>query len=371
MERIGVIFGGPSPEHDISILTGLQACLALRKEGREAQGIYWTKSGTFHLVDSQLSPASFLQGPPPKSAPIALRTGEAGGFYSLGGSAFAKAKLIELDVIVNCCHGGPGEDGSLQGSFDLAHLRYTGPTARGAALGMDKLAFEGAIRATGVPTLKRVLLTPSLESPGFDGPYIVKPRFGGSSIGIDVVGDFETAKMRLAANVHLRAGAVLEPYRPDLFDLQVAGRTWPTLTWSALEKPLRSGVGSDILSYGEKYIPGEGMATAPRELPAVVPEDLRERVLRYADTVAEVLGVRGCFRIDFLASESGELYVNEINTIPGSLAHYLWIEPKISLGRQLLGLVEEAREVSSSIPLTAGADGSALRSAGSVAAKLA
>lgn len=371
MERIGVIFGGPSPEHDISILTGLQACLALRREGRDVQGIFWSKTGAFFLVDPELPPTSFVQGPPPKSTSLLLHSGEDGGFYSSGGSAFAKAKRINIDVVVNCCHGGPGEDGSLQGALDLARLRYTGPTVRGAALGMDKLAFEGAMRAQGVPTLRRVLLTTSLEDPGFEGPYIVKPRFGGSSIGIDVVGDLETAKMRLSSNVHLRAGAVLEPYRPDLFDLQIAGRTWPTLSWSALERPLRSSSGTDILTYGEKYIAGEGMAAAPRELPALVDDALREAVLRHSTTVAAVLSVRGCFRIDFLASSDGEIYVNEINTIPGSLAHYLWIEPKVSLGKQLVGLIDEALDDATSIALTAGADGSVLRSAGSVAAKLA
>ena len=108
------------------------------------------------------------------------------------------------------------------------------------------------------------------RSVGFDGPYIVKPRFGGSSIGIDVVADLAVARARLGANTHLATGAVLEPYRPDLHDLQIAVRTLARARQlSAIERPLRSaGASGEILGYADKYVGGEGMASAPRELPA-------------------------------------------------------------------------------------------------------
>ena len=109
---------------------------------------------------------------------------------------------------------------------------------------------------------------------GFAGPYILKPRFGGSSIGVDVVEDLTTAVARLDANPHLRRGAVLEPYRSDLFDLNVAVRTWPDLSLSAIERPIRSDDSAEILGYSDKYVGGEGMASAPRELPAQLSEVL-------------------------------------------------------------------------------------------------
>ncbi len=159
---------------------------------------------------------------------------------------------------------------------------------------MDKLAFAGAAQAAGLPVLPRVLLRRAGTGPGHDGrdgsdgsdgvgfpgPYIVKPRFGGSSIGVEVVADLDTARARLEANAHLRAGAVVEPYRDDLFDLNVAVRTWPHTELSAIERPLRSTAAAEILGYADKYVGGEGMASAPRQLPADLAAARRRRPAR-------------------------------------------------------------------------------------------
>jgi len=271
--------------------------------------------------------------------------------------------------VVNCCHGGPGEDGSLQAAFDLAGIRYTGPSASGAALGMDKLAFSGVVSAAGLRSLERVDLRPDTEV-AFPGPYIVKPRFGGSSIGVEIVEDLDTARARLEASVHLRRGAVLEPFRLDLYDLNVAARSWPELSISAIERPLKTSSGSEILGYADKYAGGEGMASAPRELPAELSPALREELRHAAFLVARLAQVRGVARIDFL-SDGQSLFVNEINTIPGSLARYLWVEPPVAFGALLADLVEEARCRPAVRYSAMGADGAVLRGAGAIAAKLA
>ena len=138
----------------------------------------------------------------------------------------------------------------------------------GAALGMDKLAFGALMVEAGLPVLPRLPLDEDTEEPGFPPPFILKPRFGGSSIGIEVVADFPTARARLGANIHLGRGAVLEPYHEELFDLQLAARTWPSLQLSAIERPLRTRSGGEILGYQDKYVGSEGMTSAPRELPA-------------------------------------------------------------------------------------------------------
>jgi D-alanine-D-alanine ligase len=109
----------------------------------------------------------------------------------------------------------------------------------GAALGMDKLAFGALVIYAGMPALPRVPLSEDGEEPGFAPPYILKPRFGGSSIGIEVVSDFDTARARLKANSHLRRGAILEPYEAEMFDLQLAIRSWPELQLSAIERRRR------------------------------------------------------------------------------------------------------------------------------------
>ena len=178
------------------------------------------------------------------------------------------------------------------------------------------------------------------------------------------------AKARLGSNPHLAQGAVLEPYRADLADLQVAVRTYPDLELSAIERPLRSGATGEILGYTDKYVGGAGMASAPRELPAIVSTEQGATIRSLAGRVAEAVGVRGVARIDFLANES-EIVVNEINTIPGSLARYLFIEPLVPFSQLLDDLVAEATARPTRRYSAAGADGLVLRGAATIAAKLA
>ena len=142
------------------------------------------------------------------------------------------------------------------------------------------------------------------------------------------------------------------------------------MTLSAIEKPLRRSTGAEILDYRDKYVGGEGMVSAPRELPAQLPEATATRIREIAHTLARVVGVRGVARIDFLANDT-ELYVNEINTIPGSLSKHLFVEPPLGFSDILQRLVREARERPAHRYSSAGADGVVLRSAGSIAAKLA
>ncbi len=369
MVTSGVIYGGPSPEHDVSILTGLQALRELRRTEFDALGIYWSKTGAFWNVAPDVEAEDFLDGLPKGSSALTLRTGDDGGFFASGGR-LGRDRRIDLDVVVLATHGGPGEDGTLQAALDLARIAYTGPTVAGAALGMDKWSFGAVVAAAGLPTLPRALVTETTSTLAFAGPYILKPRYGGSSIGIDVVGDLETARARLRTNVHFARGCVSEPFRSDLVDLQVAIRTYPTLHLSAIERPIRRASGAEILDYRDKYVGGEGMVSAPREIPATLAPSVAERIVDVARAVADVASVRGVARIDFLANDD-ELYLNEINTIPGSLAKHLFVDPPLAFGQLLADLIAEARERPAHRYSAAGADGLVLRSAGSIAAKLA
>ncbi len=259
---VAVVFGGPSPEHDVSILTGLQVSRTLVGTGRSVIGLYWSKTGDWFRVPAELEAADFVDGVPRKADPLRLLTGSDGGFMEAGGR-LGKTKTLALGVAVICCHGGPGEDGSLQAALDLAGVRYTGPGVAAAALGMDKLAFAGLVGGAGFPVLPRVLLDPTTTELGFGGPYIVKPRYGGSSLGIETVADLATAVARLGANPHLRQGAVVEPYRADLFDLNIAVRLWPEPSLSAIEKPLKSSAGAEILNYSDKYVGSRPPSSRP------------------------------------------------------------------------------------------------------------
>jgi D-alanine-D-alanine ligase len=366
---IGVVFGGPTPEHDISILTGLLALRELERAGRDVVGLYWTKTGDFVRVPAGVEANAFVHGVPAGSEPLELRGGAQGGFVQPAGR-FGKEKPLPLEAAVLATHGGPGEDGTLQGLLDAAGVAYTGPSVAGAALGMDKWAFGSVVAALGLPTLPRILFTATTTSIPFDGPYIAKPRFGGSSIGIDVVQDVATLQARFRTNPHFARGCVVEPYRQDLTDVQIAVRTFPTVALSAIERPIRRSATVEILDYRDKYVGGEGMVSAPREIPAVLPAGQAEVIREAALTLVAAASVRGVARLDFLANDH-EVYVNEINTIPGSLSKHLFIDPPLAFLQLLDDLVAEARTFPSHHYSTAGADGVVLQSAGAIAAKLA
>jgi D-alanine-D-alanine ligase len=366
MSRPAVCFGSPSPEHDISVLTGLQAAHALADAGNDVAALYWSKTGDWFEVPATIEAAEFADGLPRSAEPVLLLTGAQGGFAKEG----RRGKRVPLDIsaVVNCCHGVPGEDGTLQAMFDLAGVRYTGPSQWGAAIGMDKLAFAGTMAAAGVPTLPLWLLTDELQVDE-PGPYIVKPRFGGSSIGIEIAEDLDTAKALARTQPLLREGAVVQRYLTEATDLNISVRTWPELALSSIEKPLRAGDG--IYSYADKYLGGsEGMASAPRELPAELPTAVEADLRSMAARVSELAMVRSVARIDFLWADDG-LWVNEINTIPGSLSWYFWAQEGVPFARLLAEMLQEALDGPTRRFRTDGADGTALRSVGAIASKLA
>ncbi len=156
----------------------------------------------------------------------------------------------------------------------------------------------------------------------------------------------------------------------DLFDLNVGVRRWPTLAMSAIERPLKSNASTEILNYADKYVGGEGMVSAPRELPAALDAKLSDALRAMAAEVARLTDVRGIARIDFL-SDGDALFVNEINTVPGSLARYLWVDPPVPFIELLDAAIDEALARPAIIYSAAGADGTVLRGAGAIAAKLA
>ena len=370
MSKLAVIFGGPSPEHDISILTGLQAARELTQAGNDVTCLYWTKTGDWYSVSPNLEGKDFLEGLPRNAEPLQFVAVPGGGFASAKKGLFGKAAPLEIETAVVCCHGGPGEDGSLQAALDLAGVSYTGPSVAGAALGMDKLAFGGVISAAGLPSLPRVAVDVNTQSLQFDGPYILKPRFGGSSIGIEVVDSLDTAKALIRSSPHLRAGAVIEPYKPNSIDLNIAVRMFPQFHYSAIEKPTRNkNAGNQILGYADKYIGGEGMVSAPRELPADIKPELTDAIRAMAFDIANLVGLRGVQRIDFLADDE-QLFINEINTIPGSLSKHLFVEPVVPFVKLLQDMINEATARPATHWTAAGADGTALRTAGNIAGKL-
>ena len=366
-----VVFGGPSPEHEISILTGLQAERVLTDGGDTVHPIYWAPSGEWFLVPNGTEAKDYLEGAPKSAKSLEVRLAPEAGFVSkksFGGGA------LDIDAALLCFHGGTGEGGGAAALFDAMGIPATGSTLFAGAVGMDKLAFAGLMEVAGIPTLARRAVSPESE-PGFAGPYIVKPRFGGSSIGIEIAEDLPSARALAVNSPHLKNGAVLEPYLPNLVDLNMGFRTFPTLELTDLEKPLRGGDTAGLYSYAEKYLAGgagsdAGLTSAPREFPANYPTAIHTRAAELARAVAEVTRLTGLVRVDLLLDEKkGELFVNEVNSIPGALSLYLWA-PKHSALTVLRDALSEARDRRVVFPQAGHGGGVALRAAGGISSKV-
>lgn len=367
MSSWAVVFGGPSPEHEISILTGLQSERVLTAAGATITPIYWAPSGEWFQVPAATEAKDYLTGVPKGSKPIDVRLSGDSGLY-------IKKKAIQVEAALLCLHGGIGEGGGAATLFSMLGIPATGSSLFAGAVGMDKLAFGGLMAVSGIASLAREPLS-ALSEPTFPGPYIVKPRFGGSSIGIEIVEDIDAARAIGKASQHLRAGAVLEPYRPELIDLNISFRTYPTLEVTDVEKPVRGASGTGLYSYAEKYLSGgagseAGFMSAPREFPADIPDATAATAATLARRVAEVTGLTGIVRVDLLLDETtGDLFVNEVNSIPGALSLYLWA-PKASAATVLNDALVEARDRRFALPAAGFGSGAALRAAGGIAGKL-
>ncbi len=382
MPSPSVVFGGPSLEHDVSILTGLQAARVLARSGPEPVVLYWSESNGWFRVRPDLEAPAFLDGVPSGAQPVSLELGGGQpGFYET--RSFGRRGRIDIAAVVNCCHGGPGEDGRLQGLFDLAGIACTGPTAACAALTMDKLAFGGMMDAAGLPVLPRIAWGSSAPEPSFAGPYIVKPRFGGSSIGIEIASDVQTARDLAKTSAYLRRGAVLEQYRDGVEDIYIAIRSYPELQFSLVERPRpgsvpgsgdssepgeassegpgaggaatsrrgaatsrrgaaasRGGSGQ-IYGYQQKYLEQQGAESRVSEIPAQLPDETGKLLRMLAEEVAHLTRLTGAARLDFLWDGS-QLWVNELNSIPGALAFRLWAESGVSHEQLLADMLAEA-----------------------------
>lgn len=369
MSVSAVVFGGLAPEHDISILTGLQAARLLAGRGEDVACIYWTRTGDWQRVPCDLEGKDFLAGEVRGSVPLTLQV--PGGFVE---RRRRRDQRLDIDVVVNSCHGGPGEDGTLTALLSLAGLRSTGPGSEASAWVWDKLATAG-IGATagldrfGVESIPTVVVEPTTTTIDLPTPWVVKPRFGGSSLGVEVgIDDVETATA-LARSGTSRAGAVAQTQLVDWQDLNVSVRCHPTLEVSPIEKPLTSGA---VYGYKEKYLAGsDGMESARRELPANVPEEIVKRIQGAAQEVARVVGLTGVPRVDFLYDGHDRLAFNEVNAIPGSLGLYLWAAAGHDRAQVIADMVAEARAQPIAKPHWSSAtDGAALRSAATVASKL-
>jgi D-alanine-D-alanine ligase len=373
-QRVAVLFGGRSPEHDVSIVTGLQALEAIDSTRYEAFPVYvspqgeWLYGEALAWRNTYLPDAGVRQGL--DSVTLDANAQDRGVLLPRDGGLFRRPRPITFDVAVLAFHGTKGEDGGMQGLFEVANVPYTGMRTLAAAVLMDKAATKRMLRPAEIPLLPHVRLTRPNEGlmppraaveaalGGAPFPAIVKPNHLGSSIGVAKVNDVEELLAVLPQIFKLDPVVIVEPYVSPLVEYNVAVTALTgAVRSSAIERPKRV---EDLLDFKQKYLSGggvnksqtkqpgqmsQGMLSLTRDLNPKLPAELERQIRGCAERAFVAVGGTGAPRIDFLCnSQTGELWLNEINPCPGSFAFFLWeaVEPPILFTHFLTGLIEEA-----------------------------
>lgn len=356
---VAVLFGGRSVEHDVSIVTGQQIMAAFPADRYEIVPVYIARDGRWFTGAPLLQLENFrddrlLEKAGIEACLLSPDTRHHGLLINPLAGRFSRSRVQRIDVVFPALHGSHGEDGSLQGLLELADIPYVGCATLGSALTNDKIMTKVALRQAGVPVLDDLWFTREAWGAApddivaqirsrFDFPLFIKPACLGSSIGIGRADD-ETllrASMDVAASFDRRI--LVEPALTDSVEINCAvmghGDEYEA---SPLEQPLGW---DDFLSYEDKYLRGgEGMKSADRIIPAPIDDELGARIQSLSIDAFRAVDGRGIARIDYLArAQTGEVYLNEINTMPGSLAFYLWHEDGRSRAQVLERLVQLAR----------------------------
>ncbi len=340
---IGVFFGGRSTEHEISVLSACQAMAAINTEKYDIVPVYITKQGRWYTGEVLRDTANYRDTAKMLAACEEVYMRPIYGDYNLypvkAKGLFGSTKPVAaLDVVIPVLHGSNGEDGIFEGVLETIGIPYAGCNTHSSANGMDKITMKMILSADGVPVVDYVWFTDKRwfdrrdeltarveEELGY--PVIVKPSNLGSSVGIGRANNREELNERVADAARYSTRIIVEKMVQNLQEINcsVLGDADEYET-SVLEEPIKSG---DILSYDDKYKGGSkdklGMHAAQKRIPADLPKSETERIQFLAGETFRVLGCHGVSRVDVMIDgDTRDIYVNEINTIPGSLSFYLW-----------------------------------------------
>ena len=319
MKKLCVIFGGLSCEHDISIITAMQLKKNILKP---IEMLYLGLDNKFYLATEAESVSDFKNKRTLKFKQVVLYDG---AVYKKG---LTFKKLFDIDCVINCCHGGVGENGDLSGFFAVNKIRHTSSKSLPAHVAMDKNLCKQCVSEI-VPTIKGNLVKKSnfnekiMEiDKNFADFLIIKPNSLGSSIGV-MACDKQNFKHQISAIFELGDDALVEERVVDIVEYnQACFKDGESLVLSAIESPKTK---SDFLTFEDKY-KSEGKTKGfDRELPAKIGKNLQSQIGEYTKKIYSQLNLDGVVRIDYIFDKkTGVLYFNEVNTVPGSLAFYLF-----------------------------------------------
>ena len=357
--RVAVLFGGRSVEHEVSIISGLQAYHALDRETYEPLAVYLSKDNAFYVgegIDKVESYKNMKTCLAAATRVVPVSTGDGVALLRYPQKKFGNNLVATFDVALPVVHGTNVEDGTLMGMLEMLGVPYAACDVTSSALGMDKFAMKAVLRQAGLPVLDAAVYrgrTWAVDSEAvlnaiegrFTYPVIVKPVNLGSSVGISLAHDRASLQVAMDEACTFADRVLVEQAVQNLREINCAvlGDADEAIP-SVCERPVNS---DEILSYKDKYIAGDkaggGMSSLKRVCPADIPDELAARVQALAVETFQALGCCGVSRIDFLNDkETGELWVNEINTIPGSLAFYLWEAAGVSFSALLTRMIELA-----------------------------
>lgn len=340
--KVAMLFGGKSVEHEVSVITGIQALLAMDNDKYDVTAVYMNKKNEMYVGDDigKIESYKDIEGLIARShRVIPVNNDGKVQLVSYPPKKFGKNITIDVDVVFPAVHGTNVEDGALQGFLKTIGVPFVGCDVTASAVGMDKYITKMILKEAGVPVLDAKIFTLSdyedmelladrIEK-DIGYPVIIKPVNLGSSVGISVAGDRVELFNSIDDAFRYASKILAEHAITNLREINcsVLGDENEAEA-SECEEPLHT---KDILSYEDKYVNNakgsgsKGMASVSRKIPAEISEDLREQIRSTAVKSFKALGCNGVSRIDFMIDEdTGKLYFNEINTIPGSLAFYLW-----------------------------------------------
>ena len=367
--NIAVIFGSRSCEHDVSIISALQLIEAAKTAGFTVIPVYISREGLWYTGEALTQIETFREFNPMGKGitrvnlDVSANAGDLWAWPPQRAGLFAKvpAPIAHIDVAIPVLHGLHGEDGTVQGLLEMANIPYASSGVLGSAVGMDKIAMKQMLRGAGYPVLDYVWLTRDQLKADREAiveriereikyPAFVKPAALGSSIGVSKATNREELDkaLDLAASYDRRILVEVGINNPVEINCAALGYGEDVRT-SVCEMPVPS-TGDKFLNFFEKYLrnagtKGEssrGMKSLSRVVPAPIGEELTERIQRMTKEIFKLLDCRGTVRIDFILDENDVLYVNEPNTIPGSLAFYLWQECGVSFAQLVEIMVEDA-----------------------------
>lgn len=364
--NVAVMFGGKSVEHEISVISALQAFASIDRKKYDCYPVYISKTGVMYSGEALSDIEQFKDIPNllKKSSQVVMYRSNDGVFMrTLNGKKLFRQKQIRIDVAFPIVHGLNVEDGTVQGFLQLLDIPYVGCDVLSSALGMDKYVSKSILKEHNIPVLDCVhimqhdyyndakMCAAKIEEK-IPYPVIIKPVDLGSSVGISVAKNREALldSLELAFTFSNRIIAEKAIVQLTEINCSVVGNVQEAKA-SECEQPLNAG---EILSYQDKYLSGggtkgektgkvSGMASLSRRIPADISSEMRDKIRETAVAAFKALGANGVVRIDFIIDNAtGEFYLNEVNTIPGSLAFYLWQPLGVSYTQLLSELISLA-----------------------------